>query len=167
MMMTVGSMTTSMTMIKRDRASLQIEDQETTKAKEDLSIAITMTIGTKGPGMGIETRIETQDPIMIEGGRIMETETRIETRGQTMTDGGQVTMTETGDPAMTSVTETRLRTAPGTGGPPQTGGGILTATTLTPAPLPRPSGTDMGVRNLQIVETNITIIRTSSRRDNL
>ena len=100
--------------------------------KGDPAIAIPMTIGTKGPGMGTETRIETQDPIMIGGGRIMETGTRIETRGQTMTDGGLVMVIETGDPAMTSVTEARLRT--GTGGPPQTGGGILTATTLTPAP---------------------------------
>ena len=118
MMITVGSMTISMTMMKRDKASLQIEGPETMKAKEDPTIAITMTIGIKGPGMG----------------------------------------TETGDPAMTSVTETRIRTAPGTGGPLQTGGGILRGTTLTP-------GTDTAARNLQIASTNITRFRISSRRD--
>ena len=123
MMITVSSMTISMTMMKRDKASLQIKDPGTTKAKEDPVIAKMMTIGIKGPGMETETR------------------------------------KETGDPAMTYMTETRLRTAPETGGPPQTGGGILTATTLTHPP----QGTDTAVRNLQIASTNITRFRISFR----
>ena len=71
-----------------------------------------MTTGIKGPGMATETRTETRGQIMIGGGRIMETET-----------GGQTT---------TFVTETDLKIIQETGGPPQTGEGTLTATTLIP-----------------------------------
>ena len=135
--MTNGSPAT-LTMTRRDRNTPPIGDQI---AKEDLLdlIAITMTTGIKGRGMAIETRIETRGQNMTGGGLIMGTET--ENQNTTFVTGTSLKITQGTGLKITgtglTITGTSLKITgtclkiTGTGGPPPTGGGTLTATSLT------------------------------------